>query len=62
MGDKILKMIVGHAFSNDVTKSVYVHKNIKQLIDAVNILPHGINMNLYPNASIQQRFSNAKKI
>ena len=62
MDDKILKMIVGHAFSNDVTKSVYVHKNIKQLIDAVNILPHGINMNLYPNESVQQRFSNAKKI
>lgn len=58
MDDKILKMIVGHASANDITKSVYVHKNIKQLIDAVNLLPYGTKMSLYPASVWEQRGSN----
>lgn len=59
MDDKILKLIVGHSNSNDITKSVYAHKNITQLIDAVNTLPYGINMTLYPDENWEQRGSNA---
>ena len=44
MDTKILKLIVGHS-SNDVTQSVYTHKTTKQLIDAVNMLPFGIDIN-----------------
>lgn len=48
---KIVKLIVGHS-SNDITLSVYTHKHTQQLINAVNTLPYGINMNLYPPVNL----------
>ena len=47
----ILKLIVGHAQSGDVTKDVYTHKVLPQLISAVNSLPHGPVMRMYPEAA-----------
>lgn len=38
LDDHIVKLIVGHAVE-DITKSVYTHKTIKQLVDEVNKLP-----------------------
>lgn len=35
----ILKSIVGHTHSGDVTSDVYTHKTRKQFLDAVNTLP-----------------------
>lgn len=48
MDNKILKMIVGHSMGNDTTQAVYTHKNIEQLINAVNMLPYGINCKITP--------------
>jgi len=31
-----LKLIMGHSMKNDVTKGVYTHKTIPQLIEEVN--------------------------
>jgi integrase len=49
MSEKILKMIVGHSRGRDTTQAVYMHKDDEQLIQAVNLLPYGINMTLYPD-------------
>ena len=35
----ILKSIVGHTHSGDVTSDVYTHKTRKQFVNAVNTLP-----------------------
>ncbi len=43
-----IKMIVGHSQSGDVTKDIYTHKVIPQLVQAVNELPHGDQMKMYP--------------
>ncbi|WP_288201129.1 tyrosine-type recombinase/integrase [uncultured Megasphaera sp.] len=39
MDEHILKDIVGHSHSGDVTHEVYTHKNTSQLIEAVDDLP-----------------------
>lgn len=42
----ITKLIVGHRQS-DITTQVYTHKVKEQLIPAVNVLPHGVDMEMY---------------
>lgn len=54
MPEKIQKMIVGHVSGNNVTKDVYTHKIIPQLIAAVDALPHGENMTIYPDENGSQ--------
>ena len=39
---------------NNVTKDVYTHKIIPQLIAAVDALPHGENMTIYPDENGSQ--------
>lgn len=45
MNPIIKKLILGHKQA-DLTSEVYTHKNTRQLIAAVNSLPHGANMYL----------------
>ena len=49
----IVKNIVGHATSNNITQGVYTHKTIEQYIDAVNKLPYGDGLKI-----VEQRLSN----
>lgn len=43
--DEILvKLIVGHSNSRNITQDVYTHKTQSQLLEAVNLLPYGTNM------------------
>lgn len=49
----IVKHIVGHATSKNITQGVYTHKTIEQYIDAVNKLPHGDDLK-----KVEQRLSN----
>ena len=49
----IVKHIVGHATSKNITQGVYTHKTIEQYIDAVNKLPHGEALK-----KVEQRLSN----
>ena len=44
--DTIQKLIVGHSFAKDVTKDVYTHKALDQLLAAVNSLPYGPEMTM----------------
>lgn len=44
--DTLQKLIVGHSFKRDVTKGVYTHKILPQLLAAVNSLPHGPKMTM----------------
>lgn len=46
--DMIIKRIVGHSVTNDVTKDVYTHTHVQQYIDAVDSLPWGEKMTLAP--------------
>lgn len=48
MNETTLKRIVGHSLGKDVTKDVYTHKTIQQLVSAVNSLPFGEAMNISP--------------
>lgn len=48
MPETIQKLIVGHSLSGDITKSVYTHKMLSQLLDAVNSLPYGPDMDIMP--------------
>lgn len=48
MPEKIQQVIAGHKAAN-ITKAVYTHKAIAQLVAAVNTLPYGINMFVYPD-------------
>ena len=41
----IIKAIVGHSRGKSTTEKVYTHKSISQLIDAVNLLPYGDDIN-----------------
>lgn len=43
-----IKMIVGHSRGGDVTREVYMHKVLPQLIQAANKLPYGKDMKMYP--------------
>ena len=43
MNDVIKKLIIGHA-QTDITKSIYTHKSIQQLTNAVDTLPYGTEM------------------
>lgn len=45
MDHHILKLILGHAQS-DITNQVYIHKDPTQLIEAVNKLPYGEDMDI----------------
>ena len=47
--DTIQKRIVGHSFKRDITKGVYTHKVLPQLLSAVNTLPHGPEMTMTPD-------------
>ncbi len=49
MPTTLQKIIVGHTMGDDVTKSVYTHKQRNQLIAAVELLPHGTNMTMTPD-------------
>ena len=49
----IVKHIVGHATSKNITQGVYTHKTVEQYIDAVNKLPHGDDLK-----KVEQRLSN----
>lgn len=57
MPEKIHQIIAGHKAAN-VTKNVYTHKAIIQLIAAVNTLPHGSNMFVSPDE--EAAYSTAK--
>lgn len=46
--DMIIKRIVGHAVTNDVTKDVYTHSTADQYVDAVDSLPWGEKMTIAP--------------
>ena len=46
--DTIQKRIVGHSFKRDITKGVYTHKVLPQLLAAVNSLPYGSEMTMTP--------------
>ena len=48
MDDTTLKRIVGHSRGSNVTQAVYTHKQIQQLIAAVNTLPYGPEMYISP--------------
>ena len=48
LDETTIKRIVGHSRGNNVTQSVYTHKQIQQLISAVNSLPYGPEMYLSP--------------
>ena len=48
INEKTIKTIVGHAGGNNVTEDVYMHKNLVQLLDAVNRLPFGNGMFISP--------------
>lgn len=52
MPETIQKIIVGHAQSADVTKDVYTHKVAPQLVAAVDTLPWGAGMTMYPGEKI----------
>lgn len=43
-----IKLIVGHSQGGDITRAVYTHKVIPQLIQEVNKLPYGTSMEMYP--------------
>ena len=47
LAESVVKKIVGHQ-TTDITSDIYTHKSTKQLLDAVNILPHGPNMTVSP--------------
>ena len=47
LSESVVKKIVGHQTSN-ITADIYTHKSQKQLLDAVNLLPHGPNMTVSP--------------
>ena len=49
--EKIQKQIVGHSSTDNVTKDIYTHKTIPQLIAAVDSLPYGIDMQMAPRGS-----------
>nr|DAI45057.1 MAG TPA: Integrase [Caudoviricetes sp.] len=49
----IVKHIVGHATSKNITQGVYTHKTIEQYIEAVNKLPFGDGLQ-----KVEQRLSN----
>ncbi len=55
MPSTIQKIIVGHAMGNDVTKEVYTHKQRDQLINAVEILPHGPQMLIHPDEKSEDK-------
>lgn len=48
VSEKIIKTIVGHSQTGDVTKDVYTHLVTDQLLEAVNKLPHTDNIKLFP--------------
>lgn len=47
LSESVVKKIVGHQTSN-ITADIYTHKSQKQLLDAVNLLPHGPSMTVSP--------------
>ena len=49
----IVKNIVGHSTSDNITQGIYTHKTIEQYIDAVNKLPYGDSLK-----KVEQRLSN----
>ena len=49
----IIKNIVGHSTSDNITQGIYTHKTIEQYIDAVNKLPYGDALK-----KVEQRLSN----
>ncbi len=49
----LIKHIVGHSTSDNITQGVYTHKTISQYIDAVNKLPYGDTLK-----KVEQRLSN----
>lgn len=51
ISEKIQKLIVGHSGTDNVTKDVYTHKTIPQLIAAVDSLPYGNDMQMTPRGS-----------
>lgn len=52
MNETTLKKIVGHSLGKDITKNVYTHKTIQQLVSAVNELPWGDTMNISPEEHV----------
>ena len=44
----IIKRIMGHSRATDITSDVYIHTDLAQLLEAVNILPYGQESCLYP--------------
>ncbi len=37
--DKITKAILGHSLGQDVTNKIYIHKDVEQLREAINLIP-----------------------
>lgn len=54
MPEKVQQVIAGHKAAN-VTKDIYTHKAIIQLIAAVNTLPHGTDMFVSPDEQTAHR-------
>lgn len=48
MDSDIIKRIMGHSRATDITSDVYIHTDLAQLLEAVNILPYGQESCLYP--------------
>ena len=54
MDRHVIKLIMGHSTGSDIPESVYMHKTIKQLVDAVELLPHHEEL-----VKVEQRLSNS---
>lgn len=52
-----VKLIMGHSLQKDITLDVYTHKNINQLVDAVNLLPDKEKL-----ITVVQRLSNEENL